>query len=1334
MKMKLLLIVMLLLAAITQSLFAQPMASMRVPYRQIIISEYHPGGTTNSYAELTNVGDSTVNLKDFLWWACDQRSVLLGAANIIRDTEGNLLNAYYLPTLDMHRFWGRLKDHLLRPGESFVMTGVFDRTNLNGTLIQRERLVEKANMFAHAAENLTDSTIYKSYYPEYQNFNFDSMSAQGAARTQLNFQMFGLSTVGRTMLHQFIYNEAGAVLDSVAIDGIKLLFTPTGGGDNDVPNIAGVAVAFNNHMIVRKSNVTHGNLNWNLSAGVSAEDSEWLVIPKLKTRNIWTTIGVHGNFSPSATSTTIGIDLEGQTLTVPWGIYKINNGDSIFNYMTLGPGMSWLYLQNSQNFEGGAHSIVQEGDTLVLFTTGIALDRRNLRIIQQAPAANETRVFPMRTLDYPNPANPLDSLTWGGMPYYVTQYGTIMDTVGNITYSARVDSLFKYLEKPALATWEIIWVDGIPRVDLMNGDILKVTAENGTDTKEYYLDVLSFTPSDNAFLASITWPDKPGFMLNWAQDTIPRFNSRVTNYNIRLPYEHQGVPALQTTVENVNAKVEIFPAANVDGTAADRTTHIMVTAEDDSTVVNYYIVFNREKLAEQFWEAEPIISEFNSRIPNDASLAIELYNPGTTPIDLSNYMIAHGSNVNIQVHITAANNITEGGWMNRYNGLYIPGFKWPSTYADYQLNPGVMIFDPTVDPILEPGEAFAIYQVGFEGPTDPYLNRPGVFDLMLLSQYIPIQEWEEHGGNQWGVGEIFAQMNYRPMNANTSTYILKILNDSIQRGLKPVRDLADFEVVDLFGRCPNPSIIAGRTVNGGLPNRLIRKPHVYLPNTEQRGGFGTNAEDSDWIFDIAGDTKEGVILDRVTMALDLGYHIADEATFFRSVVFSNVYKVDDGFEGSLSISGVSGSENVEAFFNNLIKVDTGQTLAVSATAGGPAKAPADAVAENDLLTVTSADSLNQTVYTISLAPLDANNTLTLAGGSSLVLTRDGNTGSVSGFPFGTTISSVFEQVVNPVLASLSIVDAMGQLLPLSVMNTDTVKVSSVADNNVFFRVTAENGTSALYSLQPASSASDAYVLSDLYTVNQEASTIDVVPVGTAVSAFLANLKPVPGASLQVRTKTGGARNLGDLNFDDFLYVTSQDQTVTKIYFIQFIGEAEGLQTEFRTLAPAPTNLILNNVSAEGTAATIAWNHDSEMEFGFVITRNGVPVDTVVANTFTDQGLSKGATYQYSVYAYNEFGNSDAVALTVEMWPTATEQKVVDEISIYPNVTSDMIYFKNVPEESRVMLMDLTGRSILVKNASELKGGLSLQPYANGYYLIRVMKGQEYIKSVKVLKK
>jgi hypothetical protein len=46
---------------------------------------------------------------------------------------------------------------------------------------------------------------------------------------------------------------------------------------------------------------------------------------------------------------------------------------------------------------------------------------------------------------------------------------------------------------------------------------------------------------------------------------------------------------------------------------------------------------------------------------------------------------------------------------------------------------------------------------------------------------------------------------------------------------------------------------------------------------------------------------------------------------------------------------------------------------------------------------------------------------------------------------------------------------------------------------------------------------------------------------------------------------------------------------------------------------------------------------------------------------------------------------------------------------------------------------MVGRILLVKNASELSSGLSLQPYVKGLYMIRVIHGQEFVKMVKIIK-
>jgi hypothetical protein len=1374
MKSKIVLFLMMALFAVTQTVSAQPMASMEVPYRQVIFSEVHAAGAS-SYVEITNVGDSTVNLKEFNFFNSTEGSI--SVSEVVRDEEGNILNVYYTnlignqgPGGNDGRFWIHLPDQLLKPGESFLISEVHDRTYPTGVLIQREELVAKQpQMFIHAHEilNAWDTTIVKSNYPEYLNFDFDSVSTAGISTIYNSPRTVMSKRVSdRMMLHHRIY-EDGVAVDSVLIDGVKHIFGDQFGplqGSIFSPTIAGVEDALANHIIVRKSDVKYGNRNWDLSRGVSAEDSEWLLIPRFYNRKIWTSVGVHGNFSVSATSETANIDLNAQTITVPWGVYKTNNGDSLIqHHVDLGPGIAWNYADDGSNFESGGHTIAQTGDTLTLYATGDVLDIKELRVIVEQPAANETRVFPRRNLVYPeDPDDPLDTLRWGGMPYYVTKYNTIIDTIGNVGYATRVDSLFKYLEKAEKATWEIAWSDGVPRADLKKGDILRVTAENASDTRDYYIDVLDYEPSENANLASITWPDKPGFMMGWNVDTIPNFSPGQRNYTITIPYEIKGVPALQVTTQNPNAKVKMYPATSVSGMPEERTTRIEVTAADGKTVYNYRVTFAQQKPSElkQPWAAEPIFSEFLNQTPAGASHNAEIYNPGTEPIDLSNYMINYNGEggATFAETVAGAVNLSENGWSGRYSIAYIPGYNWEYPYAQYQLNPGYQVFDPVVDPILEPGETFTLVSAGLNMGPDHWLVKRA--DVVFNSGYATHPswsdagpKWEAAGGSQWGTPMDSTLAQFKVGNVNRTIWISKILNDSIQRGLKPIRDAEDFEIIDQWGKNPDthPFMIAGREAIRTHADEvsLRRKPNAILPNTEEQGGWGTTAEDSDWIVVKDNDVINGVqISGGDARAADFGYHNAIEATLHLSSILSKVYKVDDGYKGDLSIRGVSNGENVGAFLGNLIKRDPGQVLVVSATAGGEAKGQAAAVAEGDVLTVTSANGENQTVYTISLTPLDDNNTLTPStalGGTDLVITREGDEGLISNFPFGRSLRVVFEDVVAPATASLSIINADGELLPLSVWNNDTVKVDAVASENVYFKVTAENGDVAMYRLQPSTSASDAYVLSDIYLVDQgpefkaaggaQASegTIGAVLPGTDVSAFYANLKPVAGATMQVHDKNGMARTSGNLKFDDFLYVTSEDGSVTKVYQIEFILEPEGLNLAPRQLAPDPSNLVLVNVSEDGAEATLQWDYDFGMESGFVVMRDGVVADTVYTNSITDSGLVKSQTYQYSVYAFNEFGNSGDVSLTVVTNPTSAAVIDANEISVYPTVTRDRIHFLNLPSNSRVAVSDLTGRTLLVRNARNLESGLSLQNYTNGIYLIRIMEDNKFLKSVKIIK-
>jgi hypothetical protein len=99
------------------------------------------------------------------------------------------------------------------------------------------------------------------------------------------------------------------------------------------------------------------------------------------------------------------------------------------------------------------------------------------------------------------------------------------------------------------------------------------------------------------------------------------------------------------------------------------------------------------------------------------------------------------------------------------------------------------------------------------------------------------------------------------------------------------------------------------------------------------------------------------------------------------------------------------------------------------------------------------------------------------------------------------------------------------------------------------------------------------------------------------------------------------------------------------------------------------------------------------------------------------------------------GGSTIYAVTTNAKPTATNNahKTLSSIGIYPNPTTDMVYFRNVPEYGHIVLVDQAGRSILEKDASELNDGLSLKPYTSGLYLIRFIHGQYNVGTVKVLK-
>jgi len=156
--------------------------------------------------------------------------------------------------------------------------------------------------------------------------------------------------------------------DSVVIDAVNNVINKDGGIGGEMRPVAGVTDATKTHILVRKANITKGNTNWDDSRGVDAADSEWIVIPEDVggAGKPYTTLGSHGNFPMSVTSSTIGIDLPNSKLTVPWGIWR---GDSIIDEFELGDGMAWRYIQTA-DLADSSHSVTQSGDILELYACG----------------------------------------------------------------------------------------------------------------------------------------------------------------------------------------------------------------------------------------------------------------------------------------------------------------------------------------------------------------------------------------------------------------------------------------------------------------------------------------------------------------------------------------------------------------------------------------------------------------------------------------------------------------------------------------------------------------------------------------------------------------------------------------------------------------------------------------------------------------------------------------------------------------------------------------------------------------------------------------------------
>ncbi len=1268
----------------------------------LIITEAQMGNQADGYFEITNLGIEAVNLNVIEWgeirpWGPPPWEPIPG-------------RHFMLP------------DYVLKPGECFVLASAFDFnpeqfakgvTKGYAEKVTKDDMWELADMMIHVKE-------------------FNSIPGQDSI-TDPGYEMFGDIAGGRScfFIRQHI-NET----DSVVLDQVGGVFDGPDGLNKGYPfDVAGVAGATENAYLIRKYSVKTGNLDFANARGVGEDDSEWIVIPKPRggsstpyRRAIWT-IGNHGNYvldENTLESTVADIDFAAKTITVPWGTRR---GDDIMSLMKKKPGIAWTYIV-SPSIEDSLSFAAKTGDQLEIVVCGDIATKALFDITVAPPTDDDNIVVPV--ID-PDPMgfwrndHEIGEISWPRVTRHESGIDTIWGLQGGIPYATRTDSLLEQLEKPANATWEFEWVDGVARPDIKEGDKLNVTSASGK-VKSYYIRVNPIIKNDDAILTAITWPDIPEFyegLFGWIGDTIPGFGPTVYNYRVQVPLDVDGVPHLVATASNTNAKISVNRAANLNGTPEDRTVTFTVTAESDTTQNVYKVELNKEKDPRnvQPFKAEPFISEYVFWEQWSNSF-MEICNPGNQPLDLSDYMIVGSWSADpagaIQSQMLPEN------WMDRYD-KYIPGYKWVDE-GQWQVTPGVVVQDLNVNPIVMPGDVFALGYISQDQfalipwMPDYVWQVPGQLDIQFNNYEGKLANYSNPWGEQLSWGSGIHKWN------SSSMYLFKILNDSIKNGLKPASDPNDFKLIDIFAMGDG----TGWTVGGEAPNMLTnwsRKPEVYHGNPVPAASFGTTPEDAEWTWTNQAYWQShgaGWPFWTINCSNDIGKHFFNTPTHYMSTVSSVVYKVSEGYSMKESIKGMTTGTTASDFLANIIKSNEKQALTVKSTADG-SELPGDAVLSmNDTLVVLSADSTNTTKYILEVSDGGLSTDAELTSSKYLIIIK-GNTGEVAGFEYGTSLKTIIANITVPMGASMDIIDGSGAYVPLTRLNYDTTTVNVTVNDNIYLFVTAEDGkTTITYQLKPTAGDKDAFVTSDVYNVIQKEVLIEFVPRGTNVESFLSNLVVSSGATMQLVNKMGQPRLDGSVADDDKVIVTARDGIHTRVYYIAMLAEK---------YVPANTYL----------AYILSKTYQID-QVDYVV--NGVSGDETIANFYSKITPATGATAVVVDKDGNEKTSGDIdgtdmvkvtsadgkVVVTYTFGSlTATDIVEVHNIEIYPNPTNGQLNISGVERGNRIQIFNSTGaaiRDIIVQSSTE---SVSIQREPAGMYMIVVSDSNKLLGRFKAIK-
>ena len=1291
--------------------------------RTLIITEAHLGAPDRNYVEITNVGTDPVQLSQF-------EVGRSRADNFIAGDDQKIM----------------LPDQMLQPNESFFIPvvrdwGVYAYFNLGETGWQIGPVVTPVEMF-----ELADIQIHVN------EAGAENDSVSDANPIGMYF--------GREAVYIKQHIDLGDTVVTAVVDQVMGVFDETYDGGlrnkgmalvSDAYDVAGFPAAGNDAMLVRKAVVKQGNLEFVRGSG--EDDSEWIALPQLSSAQYrmqpWTYKN-HGAYvldENTLVSDVATVDFPNKTITVPWGTRRM---DGIMRLMEKKPGVYWSYILSPVKEDSTAYGC-KTGDRLAITVCGNEAYRDTFDIIVSDPLASDNFVVPVANWD--------DNRLFLGGIYsgHVSGWPQIetsdseMDTITGsgaiynlgIPYATRIDTLLERLEKPEDATWEIVPADeNATRPDLIDGDILRVTAEDGTP-KEYYIKVKFFEGSENNALASITWPDIPDpelyeIIYGWQGDTIPGFRPNTFNYQLKLSPDIEDVPATVAKPEHENAVVDVTRAKNLASVdPADRTTTYTVTATNDTSVTDYTIEWQREVLGRnlQPYEAEPFFSEYIARYYFNNNF-LEVCNPGNVPLDLSDYMIVGDYNNNPAEVIQTL----PEDWMDRYT-KYVPGYKWVDS-TTWATKPGYLERDLGVNAMVQPGDVFCLSEIdrnGWWGYGSTGWNDtvwPGITESDVN---FTNNSW---ASNPWGE-PVGATPITNGTYAGGTQYLFKILNDSVKEGLKPATDPNDFELIEVIGTEDESGWMFGyeNMVDGFNFTSFVREPQFTFPVDELEGSFGdTTGTPSQWrAVNRATPERVGGWPEQwiATAMLSWGQHFFHPYTDYVSTISSNFYKVSGGYKIE-ELNTLKTGTTVNEFLPKITKANEGQTLTVVSSADGTELAGGDAISDNDTLLVTSADEANVTKYVIGVTEEGLSSDALITSNDLTVTVEEEpaeannfiGTGTLGGFDYGTTIENVMFNIALPAGAKLTILKKDGNFVPLTRLNFDTTYVKSTVNVYTVFRVVAEDMVTTIdYTLTPNATSDDAIVVSDYFDIDQDIRLIDYVPGGISVSSFMDKLVPSKGATMVISDKSGLERTDGKITvrLDDKVVVTSESGEVINTYFLSFLGNDENLfviylvspiyevdQFEYMILGVVRETEVadfLSNIEPSlGATVVVLDSEGNEKSSGAVAEGDQVKVST------PDGNLS--AVYDVEIVEASSVGTLSS-----------------NRIKLYPNPTQGNIFIDGLKAGERVQIFNTLGSVIVDYKANAAsREVISLEDQPAGVYLIMVTDNEQVIGRYKAIKR